>query len=262
MPPRPRRRRDTRRASRSRVPEGALRPGEGRARAPGAPRPLLGHRRLDVLLRRCGSSRRSRSGWGLDVAPPAPRAPRAGASSSYGRAWRIERFVLGPFNFHLHAFHHAVAYEPWVPASAQAAERARQKDPSILELRHVHRGARDAYPCAAATARDRRPPGRRGPPTPSRTQEDTHRFRASPPREGDRRQIHGGERAEERHVPGGPAEEDVHRRKEPGRARRGACDEEAIECSVQTQKTADGQYSTPTTSNPVLFARCSKVFAS
>ncbi|CAN5924112.1 hypothetical protein BH11MYX4_BH11MYX4_25530 [soil metagenome] len=49
------------------------------------------------------------------------------------RAGAIERFVYGPFNFHLHAFHHAIASEPWfcVPASE---ERARVKAPHIVTL--------------------------------------------------------------------------------------------------------------------------------
>jgi fatty acid desaturase len=49
------------------------------------------------------------------------------------RAGPIERFVFGPFNFHLHAFHHAIASEPWfcVPSSE---ERARRKAPHIHTL--------------------------------------------------------------------------------------------------------------------------------
>ncbi len=39
------------------------------------------------------------------------------------RAGPLGRFILGPFNFHLHGYHHAVASEPWFRL-AQAAERA------------------------------------------------------------------------------------------------------------------------------------------
>ncbi len=38
----------------------------------------------------------------------------------------LERFFLGPFNFHLHAYHHAVASMPWFGAPRLAA-RAREK---------------------------------------------------------------------------------------------------------------------------------------
>lgn len=49
------------------------------------------------------------------------------------RAGPIERFLFGPFNFHLHAFHHAIASEPWfcVPS---IEERARAKAPGIHTL--------------------------------------------------------------------------------------------------------------------------------
>jgi fatty acid desaturase len=49
------------------------------------------------------------------------------------RAGPIGRFVLGPFNFHLHALHHALAAEPWFRLPA-IEERARSKDPQIIEL--------------------------------------------------------------------------------------------------------------------------------
>ena len=49
------------------------------------------------------------------------------------RAGPIERFVYGPFNFHLHAFHHAYASEPWFCVPASEA-RARAKAPHIHTL--------------------------------------------------------------------------------------------------------------------------------
>lgn len=49
------------------------------------------------------------------------------------RAGPIERFVYGPFNFHLHAFHHAIASEPWFCVPASEA-RARARAPHIVTL--------------------------------------------------------------------------------------------------------------------------------
>jgi len=42
------------------------------------------------------------------------------------RSGPVERFFLGPFNFHLHPYHHALASEPWFSvrnAAAKAAEK-------------------------------------------------------------------------------------------------------------------------------------------
>lgn len=49
------------------------------------------------------------------------------------RAGPIERFLWGPFNFHLHAFHHAIASEPWFCVPSIEA-RARAKEPNIRTL--------------------------------------------------------------------------------------------------------------------------------
>jgi fatty acid desaturase len=54
------------------------------------------------------------------------------------RAGPVERFLLGPFNFHLHGFHHAVASEPWFCLPA-IEERAREKLPDIVVLRSYTR---------------------------------------------------------------------------------------------------------------------------
>jgi fatty acid desaturase len=46
--------------------------------------------------------------------------------------YRLERFFFGPFNFHLHAYHHAYPQEPWfvLPSLGTAARR---KCPDILD---------------------------------------------------------------------------------------------------------------------------------
>lgn len=57
---------------------------------------------------------------------------RRGALIVY-RANPLERFLLGCFNFHLHAYHHAYASAPWFALPAIEA-RARKKAPGIVTL--------------------------------------------------------------------------------------------------------------------------------
>jgi fatty acid desaturase len=44
----------------------------------------------------------------------------------------VERFFFGPFNFHLHGYHHAFPQEPWFLLPS-LGERARRKCPDILD---------------------------------------------------------------------------------------------------------------------------------
>lgn len=53
------------------------------------------------------------------------------------RAGPVERFFLGPFNFHLHGVHHAIASEPWFRLAA--AEEAARAKADILEKRSYAR---------------------------------------------------------------------------------------------------------------------------
>jgi fatty acid desaturase len=46
----------------------------------------------------------------------------------------LERFFFGPFNFHLHAYHHAYPQEPWFVLPT-LGEAARRKCPDILDYR-------------------------------------------------------------------------------------------------------------------------------
>jgi fatty acid desaturase len=57
---------------------------------------------------------------------------RRGALIVY-RAWPVERFLLGCFNFHLHAYHHAHASAPWFVLPVMK-ERALRKQPDIVYL--------------------------------------------------------------------------------------------------------------------------------
>lgn len=50
------------------------------------------------------------------------------------RAGPIERWIFGCFNFHLHAFHHAFASEPWFCIPAIEAT-ARRKEPDIVDMK-------------------------------------------------------------------------------------------------------------------------------
>jgi fatty acid desaturase len=59
---------------------------------------------------------------------------RRGALITYRRATLFERFTLGCFNFHLHAYHHAFASAPWFTLpEPYVAERAKKRH-KIVDL--------------------------------------------------------------------------------------------------------------------------------